>query len=629
MSKDAVLFCIDVSESMMQQPEPSDDKKADRDSPTLAALKCAYQLMQQRIISNPNDMMGVLLFGTEKSRFMGEDEIQRSKIAYPHCYLLTDLDVPAAADVKALRTLVEDEEEAAQLLIPSEEPVAISNVLFCANQIFTTRAANFSSRRLFLVTDNDNPHSHDKALRSAAAVRAKDLYDLGVIIELFPIAKPGYGFDRTKFYDDIVYRAQPGDDNAPAPFSSAAKTSESRGGISLLQSLISNINSKAAPRRALFTLPFEIGPGLKIGVKGYVTLKHQEALRSCYIWLGGEKPQLAVGSTTKIAEDTARTVEQVEIRKAFKFGGETINFTEDELKKIKTFGDPGIRIIGFKDLKLLPIWANTKPATFIYPSDVDYIGSTRVFSALYQKLQQAKKFALVWFIPRKNSEPRLAAAVPSEEKYNEDGEQVCPQGLWLIHLPFADDIRKTPDLGDNGLVAAPDSLIDLMRKVVQQLQLPKGIYEPKKYPNPALQWFYRILQAIALEAEIPEKAEDKTLPRYRQIDKRAGPYVVEWGEELEKQYGLWQKEHGGHGSLAAVGSKRTADGSVGGPSKKAKTKDEAHMPTEEDMREKFNKGTIDKLTLPLLKGFCQAKKLPVTGKKADFVERINEYFETK
>jgi ATP-dependent DNA helicase 2 subunit 1 len=437
--------------------------------------------MQQRIISNPNDMMGVLLFGTEQSRFMGEDDKERGKLAYPHCYLLTDLDVPAAADVKNLKTLVEDEEEASQLLVPSEEPVAMSNVLFCANQIFTTRAANFSSRRLFLVTDNDNPHANDKALRSAAAVRAKDLYDLGVVIELFPIAKPGHGFDRTIFYDDIVYRALPGDENAPAPLTSAAKISESGSGITLLQSLISNVNSKAAPRRALFTLPFEIGPGLKIGVKGYTTIKRQEPHRSCYIWLGGEKPQLAVGSTTKIAEDTARTVEKVEIRKAFKFGGSTVKFSEDEVKQMKMFGEPIIRIIGFKDMKLLPIWANIKPATFIYPSDTDYIGSTRVFSALYQKLLKSKKFALVWFIARRNAEPRLAAAVPSDEKYNEDGEQVSPQGLWLVHLPFADDIRKTPE---TELIAAPDPLIDLMRKVVQQLQLPKGKYEPSKYPNP-------------------------------------------------------------------------------------------------------------------------------------------------
>jgi ATP-dependent DNA helicase 2 subunit 1 len=177
----------------------SDGKGKDRDCATIAALKCAYQLMQQRIISNPSDMMGVLLFGTEKSKINEEDD-EKSMIAYPHCYLLTDLDIPAAEDVKKLRDLVHNE-ESTQILVPSEEPVSMTNVLFCANQIFTTKAANFSSRRLFLVTDNDNPHADDKTLRDAAAVRAKDLYDLGVIIELFPIAQHGKDFDRTKFYD--------------------------------------------------------------------------------------------------------------------------------------------------------------------------------------------------------------------------------------------------------------------------------------------------------------------------------------------------------------------------------------------------------------------------------------------
>ena len=97
---------------MLATPLKTEDKKADRDSATVAALKCAYRLMQQRIISNPTDMMGILLFGTETSRFQGDEESSKS-LAYPHCYLLTDLDVPAAEDVKRLRTLVEDEEESA------------------------------------------------------------------------------------------------------------------------------------------------------------------------------------------------------------------------------------------------------------------------------------------------------------------------------------------------------------------------------------------------------------------------------------------------------------------------------------------------------------------------------------
>jgi ATP-dependent DNA helicase 2 subunit 1 len=183
---------------MLTPPPPSDAKNAETDSPTAAAIKCAYQIMQQRIISHPKDMMGVLLFGTENSKFEEED---KGNISYPHCYLQTALNVPSAADVKALKAIVEEEDEAQNFLKPSKEPVDMPNLLFCANQIFTRGAPDFGSRRLFIITDKDDPHSTNKALRTSATVRAKDLYDLGVTIELFPISHPDHKFDRTKFYD--------------------------------------------------------------------------------------------------------------------------------------------------------------------------------------------------------------------------------------------------------------------------------------------------------------------------------------------------------------------------------------------------------------------------------------------
>ncbi|OCL12322.1 Ku domain-containing protein Pku70 [Glonium stellatum] len=627
--KDAVLFAIDVSPSMIKRPPPSDDKRADRDSPASAALKCAYRLMQQRIISNPNDMIGILLFGTEETKF---DETSIGDMAYPHCYLLADLDVPAASDVKRLRNLVEDEVESEKLLVPSKEGVNMSNLLFCANQIFTTKAPNFSSRRLFLVTDNDNPHPNDRSLRSAAAVRAKDLYDLSIIIELFPISKPGYGFDRTRFYDDIIYRTSPLDPDAPAPISSVAKTSSSGDGITLLQSLLSSINSKAAARRALFNLPLEIGPELRIGVKGYTMIKRQEKVRSCYVWLGGEKVQIATGSTAQMAEDTARAIEKTEIRKAYKFGGETVSFAPDQSKEMRNcFGDPVIRIIGFKPLSMLPIWANLRTPTFIYPSETDYVGSTRVFAALQQKLLKDKKMGIAWFIARKNAAPVIAALIPGAEKLSDDSEQLMPPGLWIVPLPFADDIRQNPE---TVLVQTTDTLTDLMRSIIQQLQLPKAIYDPARYPNPSLQWFYRILQAIALEEDLPERPEDKTIPKYKQIDKRAGQYVIEWGEELENEYRRWASKNRKFSSAPTKRSADTAAVHATSLVKRVKT-ETGPLPastsdggmTDVEMMEQNERGNISKLTMPVLKEWLGARQLPTSGKKIELVGRIQKYLD--
>lgn len=219
----------------------------------------------------------------------------------------------------------------------------------------------------------------------------------------------------------------------------------------------------------------------------------------------------------RVAEDTAKPVQNVEVRKAFKFGGEQITFTEEEHASIRNFGDPIIRLIGFKPISMLPIWANLRPATFIYPSEEGYVGSTRTLSALQQTLLKKQKIGLVWYIARRSATPVISALLPGAEKLGQQGEQLIPPGMWLIQLPFADDIRQYPEINEN--IRAPDVLMDKMRPIVQQLQLPGATYDPSRYPNPALQWHYRILQALAMEEELPDKPEDKTIPRAKQIDK--------------------------------------------------------------------------------------------------------------
>ena len=390
--------------------------------------------------------------------------------------------------------------------------------------------------------------------------------------------------------------------------------------------MLSNIASKSAPKRALFSnLSFEIGPGVRISVKGYIIFKRQEPVRSSYIYIGGEAPQIAVGSSTLMAEDTARTVEKVEVRKAYKFGGETISFSKEEIAQIRNFGDPVLRIIGFKPKSMLPAWATTKPSTFIYPSEEEVIGSTRVFSALYQKLLKDQKTAVAWYIPRRNATPTLVSIVPGTEGEDDEGHPTRPAGLWIHSLPFADDVRNPPDVS---VVRSPDNLVDMMRVIIQQLQLPKAVYDPHRYPNPSLQWFYRILQALALEEDLPEKPEDKTLPRYRQIDKRAGQYVIEWGQELEQQYHLWQKQNAGSKTATGASKRGTNGTSAGEAPKKVKTEGGDVM-TDDDMRKHFEKNSVGKLTVPTLKSWALTKNIKPANKKVEIIDQIVSWFETK
>jgi ATP-dependent DNA helicase 2 subunit 1 len=95
---------------------------------------------------------------------------------------------------------------------------------------------------------------------------------------------------------------------------------------------------------------------------------------------------------------------------------------------------------------------------------------------LYQKLSKDNLFALTWFVPRKNATPVMAAMVPtlsaegSEDKPNAAATSAtgAPQGLHLIPLPYADDIRQNPPSIHEKPVRAPDELVTAMRPIIRK-----------------------------------------------------------------------------------------------------------------------------------------------------------------
>jgi ATP-dependent DNA helicase 2 subunit 1 len=382
--------------------------------------------------------------------------------------------------------------------------------------------------------------------------------------------------------------------------------------------LISNINSKQTPKRAYFSnLHFELAPGLTISVKGYMPLHRQQPARTCYVWLGGEKAQLAQSETIKV-DSATRTVDKSEIKKAYKFGGEYIHFKPEEAAALKSsMGGKVLRIIGFKPRSLLPMWASVKKSIFIFPSEEHYVGSTRVFSALWQKLLKDDKVGIAWFVARENANPVMVAIIPSR---NPNGEtQYLPTGLWLYPLPFADDVRNVD------LAAPPrpaDELTDKMREIVQNLQLPKAMYNPLKYPNPSLQWHYKILQAMALDEDTPDSLEDPTIPKYRQIDKRVGGYMAEWKELLEEKARELMKSR--------ATKREVEDDDDGRPAKRSKlaaAKKAGGQMSNAQLKLAYEQDTLKKMTVAELKDIMVTKGLSTAGKKADLLERLGEWIE--
>lgn len=134
---------------------------------------------------------------------------------------------------------------------------------------------------------------------------------------------------------------------------------------------------------------------------------------------------------------------------------------------------------------------------------------------------------------------------------------------------------------------------------------------------------------MALDEELPEKPEDKTIPKYKQIDKRVGNEAVEWGSVLERVFKERQAEYP---DTVPTGSKRpTASHRPMAPvamSKKLKA-EEGDGISEVQVRQLWEKGQLGNLTVAQLKEFAAAKRIAVAGKKAEIVEKIEGWLETK
>lgn len=315
-----------------------------------------------------------------------------------------------------------------------------------------------------------------------------------------------------------------------------------------------------------------------------------------------------------------------DIRKACKFGEDLIPFTEGELADIRQIEQPVIRILGFKSIDKLRFWDNIRPSYFIYPSEANVVGSTRTFAALHKKLVKSNRMGIAWFIARKNSNPTFVALVASDERFDKATKlQTTPPGIFLITLPYLDDIRFDPAVVST---VAPVELINSMASIIDNTTL--SAYDPCKYMDPSLQWHWRVLQAQALkEEEDAIVPRDTTKPSYKRMAERlnSNNLAGKWKSLLEKAN---QSQPPTEKSAEVVKRKGSDSDETNGKEKSKRTRlGNTTRLTLQDLQVALEAGKLDRLTLPHLKQAISSNPTVFTGKpastkKADILDYVTE-----
>ncbi|KAI6118722.1 SPOC like C-terminal domain-containing protein [Pisolithus croceorrhizus] len=618
--RDVILFCVDCSQSMQELRDDVvyEDVKT---SHLLTALDAAMQVQKKKTVSGPNDWVGILLYNTSRPN----DSNNRTSEIKKGTSLYQPLAPIGVDSIQELIRLIEDARDDPEHLKKTFPPLPgtkmpMGDVFTSCNWVLRDSAPKTASKRIFLITDDDNPSPSSTKMLTSARTTLIDLMQSGCQIEPFFISSTEKPFDVTKFYSSVLPSNVLGEEDSEA--SGVLPDSIS---ITRIDDLLEQMRFHEQPKRAVFNVPFELGKGFTIGVKGYGLVTEQKKGSYLYFIDLGDRMEVARSRTVYVDEEKEAEVSRNKALFGMKLGadedggggddmglgpsrvvkhGQRPFYTADEVQSFRTLGlDPGIKLLGFKDKKELAFEDNVKHSIFIYPDELKYSGSKRTFSALLQKMLEKRKIGLVRALVRRNSSPVFCALLPQAEKV-EEGGWCEPGGFHLIVLPFADDIRAAPI---EEQLRASEKVKDAAKNWIDKLCLKNGTYPPDSYPNPSLAYHNAQLQAVAFREEFDDQSfEDLTRSKYDMIHKRAGALLEDWKKTLVKDENF-------NNVLATSGVKRKADISV----------DEA------ELRSKYESGELSKLRMDQLKDFLRNKGQSVSGKKVELIKRVEEYLDNR
>ncbi|XP_037016347.2 X-ray repair cross-complementing protein 6 isoform X1 [Artibeus jamaicensis] len=575
--RDSLIFLVDASKAMFIKSEDEDEW-----TPFDISIQCIQSVYTNKIISSDRDLLAVVFYGTKKDR---------NSVNFKNIYVLQELDNPGAKRVLELAQFKGQQgQKHFQDQIGYGCDYSLSEVLWVCANLFSDVQVKMSHKRIMLFTNEDDPHGKDSAKASRARTKAGDLRDTGIFVDLMHLKKHG-GFDTSLFYRDIISVAE--DEDLQVHFQESSK----------LEDLLRRVRAKETKKRALVRLKFKLNKDIALSVGIYNTV--QKAVKPPPIRLYRETNEPVKTKTRTFNVNTGSLLLPSDTKRSRIYASRQIVLEKEETEQLKRFDEPGLVLIGFKPLLMLKKHHYVRPALFVYPEESLVNGSSTLFNALLTKCLEKEVIAVCRYTPRQNIPPYFVALMPQEEELDDQQIQVTPPGFHLIFLPYADDKRKLPFTEK---VVAKSEQVDKMKAIVQKLRFK---YRSDSFENPVLQQHFRNLEALALDLTEPEQAVDVTLPKVKEMDKRLGSLVDEFKELV------YPPDYNPEGK---VPRQKPDDGGSGSKRPKLDL-------SKEELKVHVSRGTLGKLTVPMLKEACQACGLKGGVRKQELIDALTRHFQ--
>jgi len=577
--KNILFFLVDATEKMHRELETGQ---------TLfqTALEAANALLKSKILSATSDLVGVVAFGTTKK--------VPATIDFNHISELATLSEPCKENILALEELTHPDtgrERFVEDYGEGQGQIKLAELLWhCQSQMAKIKG-KIASKRLLLLTCNQDPHAGDQALNLKARRKAVDLHASNIFLEVVPILQPEEDseFKMDVFYTDIVKLAA--DD-----WSSHQAYS--------VEDLTEIVIKKTFVKRTTSRLKFDLGGGVEVGVATYNLLG-----RACK----PTRKRLACDTNEEVTSERAyfhpvggEPLLPTDMMKYMSYGGKDIKLTDGEVGYIRSFGEEknSLKLLGFRSADFLKLGHHVKLPQFLYPCEQLVKGSRSLLHALLVRCKAKDKVAICSFKQRSTAGPNYVALMPQLEQSDENGVQTKPPGFHVIYLPYLDDFRALPDRRLNK--DNPRESVDAAKAVISKLLLKKFL----PVENAAIQSTYRMIEAHALKRDTLTKVEDETLPDLERMERKLGDRSQTFLNEVYEE-----------GYDPAAPRRKAA------ASKPKEPKAEKVQLEDLDMEHQVKAGTVNKLTVDVLKSWLRSKGISVTGKKkADLVQDVLAQF---
>ena len=632
--KDIIIFLIDCNLSMHQEQKENSSQKIT--TPISTILKVMENFLKTKIISNQNDLFGIVLFNTTKSN---------NEMNFDGVNTLFKVEAPNAFNIKRIKIMslncdpeinkMNYKKELNEIFSPIEEisNSNLNNALWIVHSLLKNYDKKIYKRRIFLFTNNDDPISNIQE-KNICIQRAKDMNDSDITIELFPMNFDNKRFNLSNFYAQIIpYNSD--EDGGNDNLLSIEQCTDR------LRELTKRIRQKEIKKRTLGKCPFFLTNNTKIYMNVYSTVKRSN--KGKIYTVDGKTNKLLKGLNSIQCKDTGTELYPEQVGTYQLYGNKRIIFSKEEMNKIKFFEEPGMKLLGFKSIESIKPYYNVHESYFIYPNELFSNGSGTLVDAMIKQMLNKNKCAIVKFVSREGSVVKICALMPQAEKYDEDYFQT-PPGFNMIILPWADDIRSNSEIMakyPKELPKVNEEQSELAKKIIKKMNIS---FDCRAFENVELQKFYSTLQALALEENNIEQVDDTMQPHTEGLEKVLKGLDENFRKTIFGENGGLPKDlmekYQGRKRQRSKSVDSESSGSLNKKKRNKKSKENIDNEENDDEEERGNYFSDDvirkmwknqklkKMNVPELKGICRIRNIVTKGlKKEQILEKIRIYLD--